>query len=218
MNEQHPLVFFWIATYNDNTALPQYDPNTLKPNKITNIDQNKLVKIGWYPFSIDFAEKLNKNNIPAVSNPLLPKYEVTIEKPKRFILYTLNYISQEEYHFCNKCKREFKVATNSKYIEDSGKKLIICPYCNTHDYYQCTGCGKEYQLFSEVLDTPPEKGGSGHCKECGGYLQRMRVIHAASREKRWREYVIGYQETINGRNYKMLMYIHENGDVEIKYE
>ena len=51
---RYPLVYFWIATYNDGTALAQFDPETGLPNKFTDIDQSRLKTLGWYPFSPKF--------------------------------------------------------------------------------------------------------------------------------------------------------------------
>jgi len=219
VDSRHPLVFFWIATYNDGTALPQFDPKTYKANKITDIDQSKLVKIGWYPFSFSFAKELNDRDIPVVANPLLPKYEVTIDGNKRYILFTRNFISQEEYHFCTLCKQEFHVGASTKFKIDGNQTIPICPNCGGSDYWVCSQCGKRFNTFDETKSTPANLGGSGHCDKCGGYLHRVKATSERhTRERRWRLYVIGYQETINNKNYKMLMYIHENGDVEIKYE
>ena len=218
-NTQHPLVFFWIATYNDGTALPQFDPKTYSANKITDIDQSRLVKIGWYPFSFSFAKELNDRGTLVVANPLLPKYEILIEDNKRFILFTRNFISQEEYHFCNSCKKEFKVGNSTEFKIDGGQTIPICPYCKSSDYWICKECGKKFARFDETASTPENLGSSGHCNSCGGYLNRIKITSDKyTREKRWRLYVLGYQETINDRNYKTLMYIHENGDVEVKYE
>jgi len=215
---QRPLVFFWVATYKDGTALPQYDIETLKPNSINDIDKDNLIKVGWYPFSKDFANKLSENGILAVSNPLLPKFEVDINKNKRFILFTRNFISQEEFYICNNCNKGFHLYTKSK-VKDDIYPSPICPYCQSSDYWKCSDCGEIYDKFNEVVNTGPELGGYGHCKKCGGYLNRIRVTsNLRSIEKRWRLYAVGYQQTIKGRNYKTILYIDENGNVEVKYE
>ena len=218
-SQPHPICYFWIAHYNDGTCLPQFDPYDFHPNKITDIDQSRLVKIGWYPLSISLAKALNDKGIPAISNPLLPKIEVDITKDKRYILFTRNFIANEEFRICGACGKEFKATANSKIFADTKFPSPICPYCGAHDYWKCKNCGKTFQRFEETESTPPEKGGAGHCPECGGYLERVRVTSRQfTREKRWRYYVVGYQETINGRNYKTLLYINENGDVEVRYE
>lgn len=218
-SQPHPICYFWIAHYADGTCLPQFDPQDYHTNKISDIDNSRLVKIGWYPLSSRAAEELNKRGIPAIANPFLPKVEVTIKKPKRFILFTRNFIANEEYRICQACGREFAVGPDTKIFSDTRYPSPICPYCGAHDYFVCKSCGKRFEKFEETENTAPEKGGLGHCPECGGYLERKRITTIQyTREKRWRLYAVGYQETIAGRNYKTILYVSEDGDVEVKYE
>jgi len=218
-SQPHPICYFWIAHYNDGTCLPQYDPNDYHANKITDIDQSKLVKVGWYPLSPLAAEELNKRGIPDVSNPFLPKVEVEITDKKRFILFTRNFIANEEYRICQSCGNEFAVNQDTKIFDNTKYPSPICPYCGAHDYFVCKDCGEKFERFEDTENTPPEKGGPGHCPKCGGHLKRVRVTTVQySRERRWRLYAVGYQETINDRNYKTILYVSENGDVTVKYE
>lgn len=59
-----PLVYMWIAEYRDGTALPQFDPDTGEEIRFANIDQSRLCRFGWYPFS---AEMVAKMSVVAIS-------------------------------------------------------------------------------------------------------------------------------------------------------
>jgi len=212
----HPVVYYWIAHYDDGSQLAQYEPPDYKPKSIYEIQNDKLVKIGWYPITYDFAAKLNEHGTPAIANPFLPKVEVNITPPKRYILFMKNFISLERFRVCEACGHMFQA---TKFFGDEVWTSPICPKCGAHDYWVCKDCGKRYEKFTDTKNTPPEKGGSGHCSECGGYLELKQVTgRQYSRENRWRLYAVGYQETIGGRNYKVILYVDENGNVEVKYE
>lgn len=71
------LHLFWIAEYDDGTALPQFDPDTGKENVFSEVDQSRLVRFGWYSFSPKLAQKVEN----AVVNPLLNSY--VLELPHR---------------------------------------------------------------------------------------------------------------------------------------
>jgi hypothetical protein len=83
----NPLTFFWIAVYDDGTALPQFDPETGRENLFSQVDQNRLTSFGWYPFKRQLAEKLEQ---PVEVNPLLPKYAVKLGQGKRLIAHRTN--------------------------------------------------------------------------------------------------------------------------------
>jgi len=53
-----PLVYFWIAEYSDGTAFPQFDPETGKENRFADVDQARLKRFGWYPFSLEITKKI----------------------------------------------------------------------------------------------------------------------------------------------------------------
>lgn len=76
MLNYRPLTFFWIAEFSDDSALPQFDPETGKENKAdpdwlpSKPDQppiptaeiwkeKRIVRFGWYPFSLELAKKIN---------------------------------------------------------------------------------------------------------------------------------------------------------------
>jgi len=90
-----PLVYFWIAEYNDGTALSQFDPETGKENLFKNIDQSRLKRFGWYPFNWDVAEKIYEACNLIVVPSSLPFHVVELEPNDRLVAKrenTLRYV------------------------------------------------------------------------------------------------------------------------------
>jgi len=205
---QNTLVYHWIAQYSDGMSLPQYDPNTFRENAFGDIDLNKVIKFGLYPFSKNLAIGVRRTGQSVVSVPILPIYEVNLDKNKRLIHYRDVYISQESYHLCNKCNKEFTYDTTIQKI-DSKYSSPICPNCGAHDLFVCKNkaCGKVHKRFEDAK--------FGMC-ECGSHLKRIRITSKQHfREMRWVDYYLGSQTTVNGTNIKFLMKISEKGDCEI---
>ena len=65
---------FWIAEYQDGTALPQFDPETGKEHLFSEVDQAKLKRFGWYAFPYDMLSKIPQ----AVFSLVLDRYTVDI--------------------------------------------------------------------------------------------------------------------------------------------
>jgi|Deesub1362A_J573_1020465.scaffolds.fasta_scaffold04856_9 hypothetical protein len=89
-----PLVFMWVAWYEDETTFPQFDFETGKENPFKAVKQNKMIKFGWYPIPQDFAEKIGD---VVESRTWLPYYEVNLGKEDKLIAkregkidYTIN--------------------------------------------------------------------------------------------------------------------------------
>jgi hypothetical protein len=85
-----PLVYFWIAEYTDGSALPQFDPETGKENRFSEIDHQKLKRFGWYPFSLKLAQKILKGKKVRVIPTRKPSYTVTVGKGDRLVAYRTN--------------------------------------------------------------------------------------------------------------------------------
>ena len=68
------LHLFWIAEYQDGTALSQFDPDTGEEHLFKNVDQAKLKRFGWYAFPLELANKV----ACAAHNPRLTSYTVDI--------------------------------------------------------------------------------------------------------------------------------------------
>lgn len=79
-------MMFWLAEYNDGTALAQYDPESGKENKFSQIDQSKLTKISWYPATKVLANKVSEIAI----NPLMTPVSLIVPPGKRARLFRRN--------------------------------------------------------------------------------------------------------------------------------
>ena len=200
------LRYYWVAYYNDGTKLSQFDPITFKEYAFSDIDAAKLVKFALYPFTSQQAKNITAKGNLAISVPILPIIEINLSDGKRLIYYRDVYVSQEEYHFCRACNKEFYFGNNSKTTQ-SKYSSPICPYCGSHDIYKCKKCGKIFNIFEDAR--------FGMCS-CGGHLDRIRLTSGQYvREKRWIEYYVGYQTLVNGINHKVLLKINEQGDIEL---
>ena len=82
-----PLVYFWIAEYTDGFALPQFDPETGKENRFSEIDHLRLHRFGWYPFSPKLAQKILETEKTIVMSTKNQPYTVTLEKGDRLVAY-----------------------------------------------------------------------------------------------------------------------------------
>jgi len=85
-----PLIYFWIAEYTDGSALPQFDPETGKENRFSEIEHQKLKRFGWYPFSPELAQKILKNEKTVVVPTANQSYTVTVGKGDRLVAYRIN--------------------------------------------------------------------------------------------------------------------------------
>lgn len=207
-------VFFWIAHYEDGTSLPQYDPYTLDTHIFDEVEQNKLIKFGLYPFPSNLAKRLREEKgLNVKSNIFLPRYEVNIDDDKRVIgALTTNYVKTTDYIYCPDCKK-WMTSDNFSILDIGGgaNKTYKCSVCDTQSYWKCPKCGKKY--------THKNKTNKFICTECGVKVTGKRIqFFTNSVQERWREYKLGYQETIKGINHKTIMKILENGDVEMVYK
>ena len=87
-----PLVYFWISEYTDGFALPQFDPETGRENKFSEVDHQKLKRFGWYPFSLKLAQKILTGKKIRVIPTRNRSYTVTVEKGDRLVAYRTNTI------------------------------------------------------------------------------------------------------------------------------
>jgi len=204
MINTRPLVYKYICYLNDGTTQEQYSKErNYKGLKFTDIKQDKLVKFGLYPFSQDLAEKVTKAGTEARALPFLPEYEIEFDGNKRLIYYRQCFISQQEYHICGACKKEFQYDSSVKTLS-SKYPSPICPECKSHDDFYCKKCDKSYTF---------EDTANGLCPICKGHMQRRKTTSTQySREKRWNIYIMGQQYIINGRNVCVLLTIDETGN------
>jgi hypothetical protein len=87
-----PLVYFWVAEYTDGSALPQFDPETGRENRFSEVDQLKLRRFGWHPFSLKLAQKILKTEQTVVVPTRNPSYTVTVEEDDKLVAYRTNTI------------------------------------------------------------------------------------------------------------------------------
>ena len=206
MNQyQRPLVYYWKAHYNDGTYLSQFHPPDYQGEKFDNIDYDRLVKFGLYPFDKELAENVTKHGSEARSISILPNYEVNLTGNRRPIYYRDCFIQTEEYRICEKCGAEFRATsdmyTNSKYPSP------ICPKCGAHDYFYCPNCKLEMSF---------EESFHGMCPKCHKVLERKIVTSKQYvREKRWNIYNLGYQQIGDNKNITFIMKIDEYGNCTI---
>jgi len=80
-----PLAYFWVAEYEDGTALPQFDPETGKENLFRYVDQTRLKRFGWYPFSESMAQKIFKENGLVVIPTNLSSHVIELKKEEKLI-------------------------------------------------------------------------------------------------------------------------------------
>lgn len=88
----HPLVFFWIAEYEDGKALPQFDPETGEENKFTLTDKGKLKKFGWHPFTPELSHKIIERSGLITIPTNNPHYVISLEKGDKLIAKRENII------------------------------------------------------------------------------------------------------------------------------
>lgn len=205
--KQRPLVYMWKAIYKDGSIFPQYDDKTFKTNIFKDINVDSLIRLDLIPFTKSIENDLKEKGTLVKSIPFLPKYSIEIKDDRRPIYYRDVYISQEEYHLCNECKQEFKYSKNMSSIE--GKyPSPICPNCGSHDFFFCKKCDRKYNF---------EQTSNGLCPLCKGHLKYNKITSQQySREKRWIEYIIGAQQTLNGINTQFRLRIDEYGNCNVE--
>jgi hypothetical protein len=85
-----PLVYFWVAEYTDGSALPQFDPETGTENRFSQVDQKRLARFGYYPFSAEHAQKiLETEKIVVTPTGNLP-HAVTLTGNDELVAYRTN--------------------------------------------------------------------------------------------------------------------------------
>lgn len=87
-----PLVYFWIAEYTDGSALSQFDPETGRENRFSEVDQLKLKRFGWYPFSVELAQRILEAEKVAVIPSRNRVYTVALNHGDKLVAYRTNVI------------------------------------------------------------------------------------------------------------------------------
>jgi len=157
----------WIAEYGDGSAFPQFDPETGKENPFTAVDQSKLCKFGWYPFSVEMTRKILKTDGIAVIPTNNPLYFIELSENDVLIAKRTNEIAIFHYRECEICGHQWQQtnapksalvglpASNEFYVEDikSGDRIVkfsspICPKCGYHDTNAIMMADKKIRRYS----------------------------------------------------------------------
>jgi len=235
MSERLSIPYFWIAFYNDNTCLPQYDLETGKKNEWKDIDQSRLVKFGWFPFSEKLAQKVGSF---AVSKHI-PYFIIRLKPNQRLIALRREYQPFFSFSHCLKCNFNWQwipkindgeigdaglpIYGSEKYyyseIQNNGKPAfeVICPKCGVKNDLKCSDCKVWWNKTEDekTKDEPVEKKIYYlKCPKCGKTRETNTIMSAARSVREI--FLLGWQETLpDGKNKKMLMFIHTDGSVEI---
>lgn len=104
-----PLVYFWIAEFEDGTALPQFDPETGLENKADPDwlssapsqpaipkakvwEEKQVARIGWYPFTPELSKKIYEATKTIVVPTLNPIKAINVKKGQKIVAYRTNTI------------------------------------------------------------------------------------------------------------------------------
>jgi len=216
------IPYFWIAFYNDNTCLPQFDLDTGEQHLFKDIDQIKLAKFGWFPVTYELQSKLGK---PFYVNPKLNSIILELKPNQRLIALREESQSRFTYSHCTKCgfnwqwipnreegsigdsglprynKYYTKTASNGRVIAE-----VICPQCLAKNDLKCPDCD---EWWNKVNDD-----GTLECPKCKKIYERRTFTSAGLRYVcRW---LLGYQETLpDGHNEKHIMSIDKDGIIQL---
>ena len=205
---------FWMVELDNGEVIPLYDFKTGKKNKWSDIDEDKVRKVVWCPFTNDLLVKMKSiidegkiEDVPVV-NPFLPKYVVNIPKDAKIIPPNreVEYKTTNNLWVCENCGNEFgfynEEGTYFKQKSD-GKIRIICPNCHYSDMFACEKCGY-YIKDPTGIDICPKCGEKTHWKF-------TRFIHPTSKFEVHMWYNVGY--VLDG--VRVMINIDEKGNVKI---
>ena len=119
-----PLVFFWIAEFEDGKAIPQFRPENgeeiLFKEVLERMKVVQLIRIGWYPFSHELAERVNSTGTPAFPSTL-PTYRVPLDGEKRPIIKRVVELAGDS----GTMKNEFYILGWQRTVDGRNEKDII---------------------------------------------------------------------------------------------
>jgi len=155
LSTNNPLVYFWIAEYHGNRALPQFDPSTGHENRFDLVDTPKLARFGWHPFTASFAAKIAETEKVACLPSGLPSHVVDLRKNDKLVAFREVTVKTFKFHVCGKCggRWQFGVpadklvglpTSDKMFVENiptqdaNGKHVVkyvsaVCPSCGYHD-------------------------------------------------------------------------------------
>jgi len=162
-----PLVYMWIAEYSDGFALPQFDPESGKENPFSAVDQSRLCRFGWYPFSVEMMRKILKADGISVIPTHNPIHTIELSKNNVLVAKRTNEVAIFHYRECGICSHRWQQTdapksalvglpvSNEFYTEDikAGDRIVhfsspICPMCGYHDTNAIMMADKKIRRYS----------------------------------------------------------------------
>jgi hypothetical protein len=219
-----PIVYMWVAHYNDKQIYPQFDFETGKENTFVSIDQTKLIKFGLYPISKTLENKIG--DIKRVTSKVLPYIVLKLNPNQRLIFVRRNYMRRFGYQVCKKCGYKWQwipdlkeeigesglMIHNNHTIQTYENKLYplaVCPECKTFNAMLCPDCNT---LINEYK-RPDSEAHYFECPKCK--KEHPRFITNFDGVNQEILYLLGYQMTVDNKNFKHIMFINENGEIEL---
>ena len=217
------IFLFWIAFYNDGSMFRQYEMDGTH-HLFKEIDQSRLVRFGWFPFTAQLAKRVGEF---AVANPLLGHFVIRLKKGQRLIALRREYHHQFSFSQCLSCGFRWQWMPNRKngeignaglpiynqdysyYVMNRGKRVyqVVCPKCGARNELECPDCKEP------VSKVKTEDGQIIYkCLKCN--KQYPRFTQSMSAVKVEDIFMLGYQETVDGKNIKYIMFIRPDGTFE----
>jgi hypothetical protein len=210
----------WVAFYNDNTCLPQFDLDTGYNHLFKEIDQSKLSKFGWFPISYELTKKLDSRYY---HDPNLQRFVLELKPNQRIIALRTEAQHTFDFSHCLKCGFNWQWMPNKpdgsigdsglprygeKYcysvINPNNKRIfeVICPKCGAKNNLKCPECDEWWNKIDDnwTLQCPK-------CKKINE--KQVQQVNGFSVDCVWK---LGWQETLpDGTNKKMILVIKPDG-------
>ena len=214
----------WVAHYNDKQVYPQFDFESGKENTFASIDQTKLVKFGLYPISKTLENKIGKTSVVSRT---LPYIVLKLQPHQRLIFVRRNYMRRFGYQECGLCDYKWQwipdlkeeigesglMIHNNHTIQTYENKLYplaICPKCKTFNAIICPDCGTLINEMEGKVNKLPHYFECPKCKK-----EHPRHISNLDGTNQEVLYLLGYQMTVDNKNFKYIMFINESGEIEL---
>jgi hypothetical protein len=226
----HPYIYFWIAFYKDGTCLTQFDLQTGIFHEFKEIEQDRLDRFGLVPLNPALAIKacMAAGYKIAEARDGLSYLILRLQKDQRLIYYRRNKIHNFEYDYCEVCGYKWVWMPTHKAGEITETDLPIhpdfivqtfqgkefpcckCPKCGAINAIVCPDCK---DVLINELKRPDSEKHYFQCPKCKKEFPRhIKLLGDAMRKA---IYMLGHQTTVGGKNSKQIMFINEDGTIEL---
>jgi hypothetical protein len=179
------IVYFWVAEYKNGRALPQFDLETGRENlNVFHLSDVPTLKgFGWYPFSKDFANKVQnalktQQHVEVDVHPSnLPFQRINLNDGDKLVAKKEITITVYDFHVCLKCGCSWQFSNKSlnpkiqlpvsnvafretfRQHTERGEQTIVmvsptCPSCGYHDTNAVMKADKQVlALRDEIVET-----------------------------------------------------------------